>query len=257
MLRSPVTLAALGLSLAGITGQVLLHLHPDGGTGFGLVWVAVGNAAIGILVGVSVLVYLLSDPVKTASKDPSWRSMIAPAGLAYAAQVAAAVVLGVAFSAQGHNTLFVGSVLAVLVAGGTILAGLLMVMMLIVPVVVIGFYVMSVVQYRRLRKAMGDNGSAAEAPFGIGALFSSMLLLIVGFAAFCVTAYTASRSDSGAGRLVRQTWAVFFDFTATGPVDQPLAWGARVCAIGLVAVSGLLIAAGFRLASARRKSQET
>jgi hypothetical protein len=257
MLRTPVTLAALALSVIGIVGQVMLHVDPGEDLGFGMVWVAVGNCAIGLLVGLRTIAYLFfSGAAQKPPRDDSWGSFLAPAGVALAVQAASGVLLGIYSVIRGSDTLIAGSVLAVLVAVGAILTGLLIVVMLILPFVLIGFYVLGVVQYRRLRKAMGSNGSAAEAPFGIGALVGALLLFVFGIAAFCVAALQGAPSVSGVGRPLVTMGAVLFDFSSAGPVDQPLAWGARVCAIGIVAVFGLLVAAGMRLAAAVRESKE-
>jgi hypothetical protein len=259
MLRSPFTLSALVLSLAGIVGQVILHLGSDDGIGKGLLWIVAGNAVIGIIVG------LRANPIpltwkKATAKQPTWPwpwPMWAPAGLALAVQAVASVVIAIGFAGQGSDNVLTGIALGVLGAAGAILAGFLVALIVVWPVTVIVSYVLALVRPRPLRTAQGALTVTAGRPEAAGPLLSVLLLLIVALPTFGVSAVSVSGSDSRGERGLDRLWGLLFDYSSAGPVDQPLAWAARGCAVALVVVIVLMIASWSNYEEKRRLARQT
>jgi hypothetical protein len=268
MLRSPFMLSAVALSLAGIAGQVVLYLDSDDGIGMGLLSIIAGNAVIGIIACMRVNPIPLTWKKATA-QHPVWpwpRHMWAPAGLALAVQVTAAVLLALYFGAQGLETTLTALALGIVVAVGGVLAGFLVGLIVGWPIVVIGSYLRAVALPQSLRasdrtakvsnaKVTAANVSTARVtsakvstarPEAVGPLLSAMLLLIVALAIFGVAAVSVSPSDSSVDRGFAQFFGVLFDYSTTGAVDQPLAWVARGCALALLVVIGLMPASWSR-----------
>jgi hypothetical protein len=278
MFRSPFMLSAVALSLAGIAGQVVLYLDSDDGIGMGLLSIIAGNGVIGIIACMRVNPIPLTWKKATA-QHPVWpwpRHMWAPAGLALAVQVTAAVLLALYFGAQGLETTLTALALGIVVAVGGVLAGFLVGLIVGWPIVVIGSYLRAVALPQSLRasdrtakvsnakvtaanvsnaKVTAANVSTARVtsakvstarPEAVGPLLSAMLLLIVALAIFGVAAVSVSPSDSSVDRGFAQFFGVLFDYSTTGAVDQPLAWVARGCALALLVVTGLMLASWSR-----------